>query len=278
MNHVSEGYFETLGIPLLRGRLLTERDSDGAPKVAVINESAARHFFGQRDPLGESLVFRKNELPNAYQIVGIVRDTKHRSLREPSPRFAYLPIRQPRDLEKRVTLTVASELPEGLVMRPIRSAIAQVDPALMISDVITMRRQIDTTLLTERLLSGLSAVFGTLALALASIGLYGVLSYRVGQQKQAIGIRMALGASPGSVARGVLRQSAAVVTLGLVCGLPFAVLGARAAESLLWGVKPGDAATYAVAAGVLSLAALASAWLPARRAANVDPAEALRQG
>jgi ABC-type antimicrobial peptide transport system permease subunit len=108
--------------------------------------------------------------------------------------------------------------------------------------------------------------------------LYGVLSYRVGQQRQAIGIRMALGASPGSVAFGVLRQSAVVVAAGLVCGLPFAFVGARAAESMLWGVKPGDAAVYLGAAAALCLAALASAWLPARRAAAVDPAEALRRG
>jgi ABC-type antimicrobial peptide transport system permease subunit len=154
--------------------------------------------------------------------------------------------------------------------------LAEVDSGLMISEVISMRRQMDATLLTERLLSGLATAFGALAMILASIGLYGVLSYRIGQQRQSIGIRMALGASPSSVMGGVLRQSGLVVASGMLCGLPFAVLAVRAADSLLWGMKRGDPTIYLMGAAILCLAGLVSAWLPARRASAIEPAEALR--
>ena len=144
------------------------------------------------------------------------------------------------------------------------------------SHTITIRRQLDSTLLTERLLSELSAAFGILALILASVGLYGVLSYRIGQQRQSIGIQMALGASPSFVAFSVLRQSAAVIAAGIVCGLPFAFMAERTADSLLWGVKSSDPTTYLIGAAILSLVGLASALLPARRASAIEPAEALR--
>jgi predicted permease len=279
VNQVSEGYFETFGIPLLRGRLLTDQDAGGSLKVALINESAARMYFGERDPIGESLEFtRKGAADMVYRIVGVVRDTKHMNLREPSPRFAFIPIRQPKDVEARVTLTVASTTLNGemALTQPVRSTLAEIDPGVLISDVITMRRQLDSTLLTERLLSGLSGVFGALALILASIGLYGVLSYRVGQQRRSIGVRMALGARPSAVALGVLRQSGLIVALGLLCGLPFAFLTARMADSMLWGVNAGDPIIYIAGITLLCLVGFASAWLPARRASTIDPAEALR--
>jgi predicted permease len=279
VNQVSEGYFETLGIGLLRGRLLTERDAEEAIKVALINQSAARKYFADRDPIGESLEFdRGGTAKSVYQIIGVVRDTKHRDLRGPSPPFAFIPIRQPLDAERRVTLAVASTAPNGpmALMPPIRSSLAAIDPRLLISEVISLRQQLDSTLLTERLLSGLAGAFGVLALILASIGLYGVLSYRVGRQRQSIGIRMALGASPISVALSVLGQSGLVVAVGLLSGLPFAFFAARMADSMSWGVKSSDPTIYIVGAALLSLVGVASAYLPARRAAAIDPAEALR--
>lgn len=277
VNQVSDGYFETFGISLLRGRLLSDRDAEGSPKVALINEAAARKYFAQRDPIGQSLEFDRTE-DDVYRIVGVVRDTKHRNLREPAPRFAFIPLRQPRDAAGRVTLVVGSTTPSNqmALLEPIRSRLAGIDPGVLISEVITMRSQIDSTLLTERLLSGLSSAFGVLALILASIGLYGVLSYRIGQQRQSIGIRMALGAAPASVAFGVLRQSGLVVAAGLLCGLPFAFLAARTADSMLWGVQSSDPTIYIVGVALLGLVGLASAWLPARRASAIEPAAALR--
>jgi ABC-type antimicrobial peptide transport system permease subunit len=273
-DHVSEGYFETLGIPALQGRLFTVQDAESAPRVAVINQAAARKFFAGRDPLGRILAFDRVE----YRIVGVVRDAKHNSLREPPVPFAFLPLRQPLSPERRITLSVASVAPgaEAALLQPVRRKLAEVDPGLMISEVISIRRQMDATLLTERLLSGLATAFGALAMILASVGLYGMLSYRVGQQRQSIGIRMALGASPSSVMGNVLRQTALVVAAGVLCGLPVAVIAARAADSLLWGVKPGDPAIYLMGAATLCLAGFVSAWLPARRASAIDPAESLR--
>jgi ABC-type antimicrobial peptide transport system permease subunit len=162
------------------------------------------------------------------------------------------------------------------LLRELRSRLDGLDPELLMSEVITIRRQLDSTLVSQRLLSGLSAAFGILALILASVGLYGVLSYRIEQQRQVIGIQMALGASPSSVGLSVVRQSGAAIAAGIVCGLPFAFLAERMADSLMWGVKASDPATYLIGAAILSIVGLASAWLPARRASAIDPAEALR--
>jgi predicted permease len=274
-DHVSEGYFETLGIPLIEGRLFTAQDTESAPRVAVINESTARKFFAGRDPLGQVVAFDKVE----FRIVGVVRDATHNSLREASVPFVFVPLRQPLYAHNRITLSVASVAPgaEAALLEPIRRRLAEVDSGLMISEVISMRRQMDATLLTERLLSGLATAFGALAMLLAAVGLYGVLSYGIAQQRHSIGIRMALGASPASIAGSVLRQSGLVLAAGMLCGLPVAVMAVRAADSLLWGVKPGDPTIYLLGAAILCLVGFASAWIPARRASGIQPAEALRQ-
>jgi ABC-type antimicrobial peptide transport system permease subunit len=161
-------------------------------------------------------------------------------------------------------------------LSPIRRTLAEVNPGLMISEVISIQRQMDATLLTERLLSGFAAAFGTLALLLAAVGLYGVLSYDFARQRQSIGIRMALGASPSSIAGGVLRRTGLLVGAGMFCGLPFAAMALRAADSLLWGVTPGDPASYLLGVAVLGLVGFLSAWIPVRRASGIDPMEALR--
>jgi predicted permease len=278
VNQVSEGYFEILGIPLLRGRLLTERDAAGSPKVAIINEAAAKYFAG-RDPIGQYLEFGKEgTAASVYQVVGVVSNTKHRSLREPVQPFVYLPTRQPLNAERRVTLVVASTFPgEHLtLLDPIRRTLANVDSRLLVSEVLTVRNQLDSTLLAERLLSGLSTAFGVLALVLAAVGLYGVLNYRVGRQRRSIGIRLALGASPASAAFGVMRQSGSIIGLGLLCGLPFAFLAARAAGSMLWEVNSTNPMIYVSAVLLLCVVGSVSSYLPARRASAIEPAETLR--
>ncbi|HVV45538.1 MAG TPA: ABC transporter permease, partial [Bryobacteraceae bacterium] len=248
-DHVSDGYFETLGVPLIKGRLFTAQDTESAPRVAAINESAARKFFAGRDPIGQTVAFGKDQ----YRVVGIVRDTKHNSLRDPAAPFVFLPLRQALNAEHRITLSVAPVAPgrETALLEPVRRRVAEVDPGLMISEVISLRRQMDATLLTERLLSGLATVFGALAMLLAAVGLYGVLSYTVAQQRQLIGIRMALGATPLSVAGRVLWQSGLIVAAGVFCGVPVAAMAVRAADSLLWGVKAGDPGIYLLGISML---------------------------
>jgi len=269
---------ESLGIRLLRGRLLSGQDREDTLKVAVINESSTRYFFGERDPIGQTIEFpKKGAVAAVYRIVGVVGNSKHNDLREPSPRFVFIPIRQPLDAYRRLTLVVAPAAGKHAeLLKGIRNRLATLDPELLISEVITIRRQLDSTLLTERLLSELSAVFGILALILASVGLHGVLSYRIGQQRQSIGIQMAPGASPSFVAFSVLLQGAAVIAAGIVCGMPFAFMAERTADSLLWGIKSSDPTTYLIGAAVLSLVGLVGALLPARRASAIEPAEALR--
>jgi len=279
VNEISDGYFETLGIPLVRGRLPARTGAAATRGDAVINESAARQYFAGRDPVGQTIVFAHKDAPaEVYQVAGVVRDTKHMSLRDTVPRFVFIPIRQQGSRERRLTLTIAPASPGGLtaLVPSVQSRIRSTHPELLISEVITVRDQLDATLLTERLLSGLSASFAVLALLLASVGLYGVLSYRIGQERSAIGIRIALGATPGSVVHSILRQSAVVILAGLAIGLPFAVVAERQAESMLWGVNSHDPAIYLGAGLILCIAGLVSAWIPARRASSIDPAESLR--
>ena len=281
INQVSEGYFETFGIDLIRGRRLDPGDREGATKVVVINAATARKYYGERDPLGESLDFSPQGTQDlVYRIVGVVEDTKHLNLREESARFAYLPLRQPRDQERRVTLAVRASAPNGEenLVGPIRKKLEAVDAEILVSEVITVKRQLDSTLLTERILSGLSTAFGVLALLMTSIGLYGVLSYWIGQQRQAIGVRMAIGATPTSIAIRVMRQSGAVVFAGVLCGLPFAFLAARTADSMLWGVQSSDLTIYLAGAALLAVVSALSSYFPARRASSIPPTEALRNG
>lgn len=279
-DQVSDGYFESLGIRLLRGRLLTDGDTQGTTKVAVINESAARKYFDDRNPIGQSLEFVRNGERSFYQIVGIVADTKHMSLREASPRFAFIPIWQPRDQEQRLTLLVApAQSGRGLALvEPIRRELTALNPQLLISDVITMRRQLDSTLITERLLSELGGAFGTLAVIIAAVGLYALLSYQIGQQHRSIGIRMALGAAPSSVSLALFRQTALLVSIGLLVGLPFAFWGTQFAGAMLWGVDARDAWIYFGSAALLTVICMISAYVPARRASAIEPLVALRHG
>ncbi len=276
INQVSEGYFETLGIPLVRGRMLSDRDAAGAPRVALLNETAARKFFAGRDAVGEEIRFQGND--TAWRIVGVVHDTRHRSLRETPAPFVFLPIRQPKDADRRVTLSVVAANPgsEAALLSAIRNVVATTDSRMLVSEVITLRSQFENTILTERLLSGLAAVFGALALLLAAVGLYGVLSHYIGRQRRAIGIRMALGASAASIRRRVLWQSLMIVITGLAVGLPFAILAARAADTLFWDVTSRDLVNYGSPMVVLALVGLISSFVPARTASRIAPAEALR--
>jgi predicted permease len=273
LNHVSEDYFRTFGIELITGRTFTPADAGRTRRVAVVNEAAARLYFPGRSPVGEILGLGGDA---SYEIVGVVGNHKHRTLREDAARIVFVPTTQPLQGLGRLTLGVASGRPSAELAAVVAAEVRQAHPRALVSDVIDIERQIDATLIPERLLSSLAAGFAVLAVVLASVGLYGTLSYFVARRRAEIGIRMALGARPAQVATAIVTQAVTPVAVGLVAGLPVALLIARLAEGLLFGVAPLDAATYAAASAVLVAVAGVASWGPARRAASIAPVEAIR--
>lgn len=267
-NQVSNGYFETFGIDLVAGRTFTAQDEASAGKVVIINGTAARTYFRKRDPIGQAMNLSDGE----YRVIGVVRDTRHMSVRDPAPRFAYLPI-QPAG---RVTLAVASALPESQLIPAITSEVRAVNLGVLVSEIVTMDQQIDSTIRSERLVSMLSSAFGLLALILSAVGLYGVISYNVQRRTQEIGLRMALGAQRSAVAWAVMRQTMALVGGGIALGLIAAVFATRAAQALLFGLSAADPLSYIFAAVVLTVLSALASYLPARRASSIDPMRASR--
>ena len=243
--------------------------------MAVINEAAARAYFAGRDPIGEAIVLGK---AGAYQVVGVVRDHKHATVREDAPRVVFVPLWQPVERFSRITLSVSSDQPAPTVARAVADAVRAVNANTLVSDVIGVQEQIDATLVSERLLSTLATAFAVLAVGLAAIGLYGILSQSVARKRAELGIRMALGAPRARVVTRVLRDVLLQVAAGLAIGLPAAVATARAADGLLFGVTSADPGNYVLSAAVLTLIAGLAAWLPARRACAIDPSEILRRG
>ena len=273
LNHVSEDYFRTFGIAIIAGRAFSPRDSAGSPKVAVINETAARDYFPGRSPIGEILDFGT---AGKYEIVGVVRDYKHQNLRQVVPRFAFVPLWQPINPVTRITLAVSSEQSTSTTVAVVAQVVRGIHPKTLISDVIDVQDQIDATLVSERLLSTLATAFAALAITLAALGLYGVLSYSVANRRAEFGVRLALGARPNRVAREVLRSVWPPVIGGICLGLALAIPAARAAQAMLFGVAAGDVQHYVLGIAMLALIAAVAAWLPARKAAGTDPVVALR--
>ncbi len=273
VNHVSEDYFETFGIQAIGGRGPLVHDEAGAPRVVAVNEAAAKAFFAGRNPIGEEIRFGE---AGAYRVVGVIRDHKHRNVREEVPRFAYVPLWQPVEGITRITLSVSSKQQEAALTRAIVDEVRAVEPTALVSDVLGVQEQIDATLVTERLLSTLAAGFAVLALVVAAIGLYGVLSYALARRTTELGVRLALGARPAHVAWSVFRGVVGQVAIGIAIGAPFALAAVQAAEGLLFGVTSAEPWSYVLGAAMLTAVACLAAWLPAHRAASIDPCHALR--
>ena len=280
-NHVSPGFFKLLETPLLAGRDFDERDLPGAPMVAIVNESFADTYFHTRDAIGRT--FRLQASPGApdptYQIVGIVRNTKYLSLREDLGPVAYFPEAQmpePDPQLAEVMVFVRSRLPQSSLSAAITAAARDVSPAMLVS-YRALTTDIRQSFLRERLVATLSAFFGGLAVLLAVIGLYGVMSYMVARRRNEIGIRMALGADAGSVKRMVMRDAIVLVGIGLAVGIVLALASAQTAKVLLFGVTPTDPATLALAAAALAGVAALASYLPAWRASRLSPTQALHE-
>ncbi len=273
---VSTGYLETLGVPLVRGRRLDSRDTEGAPLAAVVNETMARQRWPGQDPVGRRFRFG---FPNApwMTVVGVVGDIKQMGLDAAAYPEFYTPVQQANIqsfLWPRYMLVRTKRDPLAL-SSAVREAVRAVDPAQPI-DFRTMSDVLDAQMANRSTQLALIGGFAALALLLASIGLYGVLSYTIAGRRSEIGLRMALGAQPSSVLASVVRDALLMSLIGLAAGLSGSLALARVLATFLFDVRPTDPATLAVVSAALLLVALAASYVPARRAANVDPATALR--
>ena len=280
-NAVSADYFKTMGTPVLLGRPFDDRvDHALAKKVAIVNESFVRTFLPGRNPIGEG--FQIEEGPGVprpvFEIVGVVKDTKYTDLREPFGPIGYFPPAQgdPKDMSPFIQIILRSNAPLTTVTAEVAAAVTQINPSIVLQ-FDTMRKQVSESLMRERLMATLSGFFGGLAALIATIGLYGVMSYMVARRRNEIGIRMALGANRGEVVRMVMREAGLLLGAGVVVGLVASVAAARAARTLLFGLGPGDPSTLAMAAAGLGVVALLASYLPALRAARLEPTEALRE-
>jgi putative ABC transport system permease protein len=276
-NAVGPDYFSVLRTPIIAGRAFTDRDTTSSPRVAVVNELFVKTYLPGQNPMGH--VFHVEEAPGSepgprYQIIGVVSAAKIRTLREELSPIAYLAaLQQPPD--PNIQLVVHSQIGEA-AMPAIARAISDVHP-LISFDLDSMKSMINNTLTSERLMAVLSGFFGGLAVLIATIGLYGVMSYMVLRRRMEIGIRMALGADRAMVVRMVVRDAARLLAAGLALGALLAVLGARSARALLYGLEPWDPVTLILGITSLGAVALLASWWPARRAALVTPTEALRE-
>jgi len=268
---ISDGYFRAMGIPLKAGRDFTERDTKGALPVVIINASAARNLFpGGEDPLGKVLLIDPERT-----IVGVVGDVRHMALEEGSGNEFYLPIRQTQDYGS-VDLVVRSSLPVAELTSRLREALSAIEPNLPISNLRTLQTLVDRAASPRRFTVMLLAGFAGFALILASLGIYAVISYSVSQRKNEIGIRMALGASPATVRQLILSETMRLAGIGAAIGVVGALLSTRLAASLLYGVTATDPLTFAAMLAVLVAVALLAGYLPALRAARIEPVTLLR--
>jgi predicted permease len=267
---ISDGYFTAMRIPMKAGRDFTEQDRVGAPLVAIVNESMARRLWPGQDAIGQELLN-----PKPVTVVGVVSDVRHLALEKDSGLELYFPIRQTGDFAS-VDLVVRSKAaPEGLA-GAVRAALLPVNPSLPANEFRPLERVVDKAVSPRRFIVLLLGGFAGMALVLASLGIYGVISYSVSQRTQEIGIRMALGASAGHVRMRVLRQALTLVAAGIVAGTVGAWATAQLLGSLLYGVTASDPVTFAGMVAMLTVVAMAAAYFPARRASMVDPMTALR--
>jgi putative ABC transport system permease protein len=278
LNQVSEGYFETTGIRLLAGRSFTPRDRSGSLRVAILNQTAAREFFGDESPLGRQVNFPGQRVQDEFEIVGIVADTRYKDLRTPDQRMAYLPLEQAIDP---ITTAIVAVRGPGDVTRlapSIRAIATEIVPGGFVTGIATLEQQVEMSLVRERMLALLATFFAALALILACIGLYGVMAYGVVRRTREIGIRIAIGARQGSVIWMLVRETLLLVGIGAVLGTLASLTANTYIAAQLFGVTPRDPLAIVVALSILGLVTLVAGYVPARHASRIDPVRALRAG
>ena len=271
-------YFDAIGIPLKRGRGFTEADRHGTPRVVLITEAAARQFFPGEDPIGKKITLGWRRGPGRErgggEIVGVVGDIKDAALNEPTPPQIYMPLRQwPVSF---MTVVMTTSVPPAALADAARAQVAAIDPNLPLSEVTTLQAVVARSISQQRFYLTLLTMFAAVALVLAAIGIFGVLSYAVAQRTREIGIRMALGAQERTVISLIVRQAMLLVVAGVALGTAAALFLSETMTKMLFSIKPTDPATFATVAGLLIAVALFAAYIPARRATRVDPIVALR--
>jgi predicted permease len=274
VNIVGNTFFETMSIPMISGRSFGAQDTPTSQKVAIINQSLAKKRFPNVNPIGRR--FRSSGPANVWiQIVGICADTRYANLRDrPSPQFFMPYVQQPE--VGGMSYAIRTQLPPAQLAPAFRQIVEKADRDLPIIDIRTQREQIDANMQIERTFAALTTGFGVLALALACVGIYGIMAYAVADRRNEIGIRLALGAQPGQVRGMILRESTWLAIAGIAAGLVAAMALTRLVKSMLYGIEPWDPATLAGGVLLLLAVAVAASWIPARRAAGVQPMEALR--
>lgn len=276
-DQVGPGYFSTLGIPVVLGREITEQDRAGGQTVGVINEAFAKRFFAGRNPLGLRVTLAYAEQRHPFEIVGVVRDSRQNRLRGDIEHRLYVPATQPAASITSVSFIIRPRGEVSSLLTDVRRVIQQAEPKMVVADAGPLSAALDRRVVQDRLLARLSIAFGVVAVLLAAIGLYGVLSYGVARRTQEIGVRKALGAQHVALIAMIVRETGWLVLLGLIAGSAVSAGALRLISSRLYGLSPTDPLTFAGAIAGLALVAGLATWLPAYRASRVDPLVALRQ-
>jgi predicted permease len=272
---VGPRFLETFRIPLLLGRTIGDGDIEGAPKVALVNSAFARRYLRGGNPLGRRFGFEAAK--NAeIAIVGVLGDARYGEMRDEPPPTTYFPCAQHLDILQFMTFEVRTVGDPRNFIAAVRQVVQNLDRNVPLRDIITQTEQIDEATFQERLFARLSSFFGLLALTLACVGFYGLMSYAVARRTNEIGIRMALGAEKARILQMVLREAMILAVLGIVIGVPAALASSRLVAAMLYGLKPTDPVTIVSATAVLAAVALLAGYRPARRASRVDPMVALR--
>jgi predicted permease len=269
---VSAGYFETIGIPLLRGRSFTVADTAESPWVVMINDSMAREYWPSENPIGQRLQFVEKWLT----VIGVVGDVLHEGLDGAAKAEMYVPVEQAPNIESDPTIVVRTALDSGASAAELREVVSAIDPAIPVDRIETMQQLVSGSVAQPRFRTIILTAFSLLALVMASIGIYGVMNYLVIQRTREFGIRLSLGATPSDVLRLVLRRAAVLIGAGTCLGLAGSALLVRFIAKLLFGTAPLDPLTFAVVPILLAAVALAASYIPARRATRIDPIVALR--
>jgi predicted permease len=273
-NVVGNSFFSTMGIPMIAGRAFGAEDTATSAKVAVINESLARKRFPNANPIGK--MFKTGDATDGWvRIVGICADTRYTNLRDDAPPQFFMLFRQQAQVGG-MTYAIRTQMEPAALVPALRRVVQGIDRDLPLVGVRTQREQIDATMQMERMFAALTTGFGVLALVLACVGIYGIMAYQVANRTNEIGIRLALGAQPGRVRGMILGESGWLACVGIVVGVGAALGLARLVKSMLFGIQPWDPATMIGGVLILLAVALAASWIPARRAAGVEPMVALR--